>query len=119
MPDAQWQTILGNVHFQPQINNLVKESLETGYCKAELKVLAAAIALWRLSMLSREGVAPTEYLLHCMLAGPFKSVLEKHGIHVHVCVLIRLLAVQNRLSQNQLVNPAEIFPGLPGFPLPK
>ena len=113
MEEAQWKAILSNANFQHQDDNPVMQSWNEHRFKAEWKLLAAAIALWRLSMLVREGVAPTTYLLHCLLAGPFKPLLEGAGIHAYACSLIRLLATQDRLSKGQITNPDQIFEGLP------
>ena len=113
MEEAQWQAILSNANFQHQDDNPVVQSWNEHCFKMEWQLLATAIALWRLSMLVREGVAPTEYLLHCLLAGPLKPALEGLGIHAHVCELIRFLSIQDRLSKGQITKLDQIFEGLP------
>lgn len=113
MEEAQWQAILSNANFQHQDDNPVMQGWNEHRFKMEWQLLATAIALWRLSMLVREGVAPTEYLLHCLLAGPLKPALEGLGIHAHVCELIRFLSIQDRLSKGQITKLDQIFEGLP------
>ncbi|MBC3871149.1 hypothetical protein [Undibacterium oligocarboniphilum] len=90
-------------------NNPVQAYMDEFQVTPELRFLAAAIAIWRLSMLVREGEEATEYLLQCLLTGPYVQVLETHGIYEHICFLIRAIAVRHYLMQGQANLAAKIF----------
>ena len=104
-----WADIRVKRAYSFEVNNPVQLYMDEFQVMPELRFLAAVIAIWRLSMLVREGEEATEYLLHCLLAGPYVQVLEKHGIYEHVCFLVHAFAVRHYLMQGQTSLAAKIF----------
>ncbi|MET3124473.1 hypothetical protein AAKU67_004088 [Oxalobacteraceae bacterium GrIS 2.11] len=111
-PPDTWQDIRKNRRYSFELMNQIPAYMESSQIKPELKFLAAAIALWRLSMLVREGEEATEYLLHGLLSGPYVKVLEIHGIYEHVCRLVHALAVRHYLMLGNTDIASKVFSGV-------
>lgn len=108
----EWQALNNDGKFQFQPNNPINASLARRNFEPSWKLLAAVIALWRLSMLNDEGVAPMEYLLHCLLAEPYKEKLKKYGIYSHICSLIKSISVQHHMVHGNVQDAQQAFSGL-------
>ena len=65
--------------------------------------LAAAIAQWRLCMLTQDRAAPMAYLLRCLMAGSYRPILEESNVDQEVIDLLRAWDVEYHLN---LGNPA-------------
>lgn len=91
----QWQAIRTQDEIVFEADNPVQQAAAEGRFVPDLRTLAVVIACWRLCMLSDDGVAPMEYLLQCLLAGPYKPLLDEHQIHVQITHLVKLLAVEH------------------------
>jgi hypothetical protein len=113
MPRDEWQTIIDNGSFNYAMDNPVLRSYEEKYFAAEFRLFAIVMGAWRLSMFYKKKTAAMEYLLHCLLEGPFKKKFEELGIHPHICTLVRALAVRNYLMMGNLEAANLAFPGLP------
>ncbi|MBU9658429.1 hypothetical protein [Burkholderia cenocepacia] len=112
LPPEQWQAIRAQDAFTFEADNPVQRAADHGDFTPDLRTLAAAIACWRLSMLSDDGVAPMEYLLQCLLAGPFKPLLDEHLIHAQLTHLVKLLAVEHHGMQGNWDAADAAFAGL-------
>lgn len=112
MSADEWQALNNGGKFQFQSDNPIQASLERRNFEPSWKLLAAVIALWRLSMQNDEGVAPMEYLLHCLLAGPYKKKLEEYGIYRHICSLIKTISVQHHMVHGREQDALQTFSGL-------
>ena len=92
---GQWQAIRVQDEIVFTADNLVQQAAAEGGLSPDLRTLAAVIACWRLCMLSDNDVAAMEYLLQCLLAGPYKPLLDEHQIHAQMTHLVKLIAVEH------------------------
>jgi hypothetical protein len=112
MSADEWRALNNDGKFQFQSDNPIQASLERRNFEPSWKMLAAVIALWRLSMQNDEGVTPMEYLLHCLLAGPYKKKLEGYGIYRHICSMIKTISVQHHMVHGREQDALQAFSGL-------
>lgn len=60
----------------------------------------------------RRCVAPMEYLLQGLLAGPYKPLLDEHQIHAQMTHLVKLFAVEHYGMQGNWAAADAAFGGL-------
>jgi hypothetical protein len=113
LPAEQWTVILKEQSYVYKADNPVLSSWKKEKFEPKLRLLAAVIAIWRLCILNGAGVAPMEYLLHCLLAEPYKGVLKYHNIYDNVCALVHAIAVQNHAMQGNIEAASLAFSSLP------
>lgn len=109
---GQWQAIRVQDEIVFEASNPVQQAAAEGKFMPDLRTLAAVIACWRLCMLSDDGVAPMEYLLQCLLAGPYKPLLDEHQIHAQMTHLVKLLVVEHYGMQGNWDAADAAFGGL-------
>lgn len=112
LPSCVWKDIKGSTDGFAKHGNSLMESMQSGCFVPKLRFLAAVIAMWRLSMFVRDGVASMEFLLRNLLAGPYKNLLIGHGIYSQVCLLVRAYAVKHHAFEGNMNAATQSFAGL-------
>ena len=112
LPDQEWAAILEKRDFFTLSAEPLSNSVKRGFFKPELRLLAAVIALWRLSLFIRDGVAPMEYLLSSLLEEPYKEMLADYGIYDQVCLLVRAISVQHHALAGNIEAASRNFANL-------
>ncbi|CAJ0719341.1 hypothetical protein [Ralstonia mannitolilytica] len=112
MPANQWREIRDKNLRLYDAGSLILSTLNAEGATPKLRTLAAVFALWRLCLRDGRDVAPMEYLLHALLAGPYRGVLDALSIYEPFCLYVHAFAVEHYMQRGQLDTAMSAFAGL-------
>lgn len=102
MPADQWRRIRDKNLWLYDAGSPIPSTLNAEGAVPKLKTLAAVFALWRLCLRDDRDVAPMGYLLHALLAGPYRGVLDALSIYEPFCLYVHAFAVEHYMQRGQL-----------------
>ncbi|MFZ6726415.1 hypothetical protein ACO0K2_13070 [Undibacterium sp. MH2W] len=115
VPKAEWEQLEFS---KPECNptvNAIKKAYTDGYFQPSLKLLAGAMAMWRIAMDVGESMAQMEYLVKgLLLCEPCIQALKSHNIYDEFLEAINIIEINDCIRRGDLETAKKITKHLLG-----
>jgi hypothetical protein len=117
VPKAEWEQI----DFKDPANHpklhVVLAAYQAGHFEPSFKLLAAAMAMYRLVVNAGESMAQMEYLLRGLLGEPYRDLLSSYNIYTEFLAAFNQLEINDFISRGDLESAENILEKMRGEPL--